>query len=255
MGLVTNRFSIMKAIIYLFSILGIALLSSCSTSENKKVDEFQLKLRVIDKYPDRALVMEFANNSNNDYCILGFKGLDISYLYVDSISGDTSWFDDEFFYMRSRTTLPVYKPEMEFKEINDLYELEDSYNIYPEFESCYDSLRKMIKETYDKDKSEFYQGDLFLIFNRSVFIKANEVWKDTISFGNYFQKAPNTILKFSLTYPQQLRTWDYNTISLNDFLFSLQDELKFEFPHTFDGFKVLTDEIEFSDSVIVQHFR
>ena len=255
MGLVTNIFVIMKAIIYLFSILGVALISSCSSVENKKGDEFQLKLRVIDKYPDRALVTEFVNNSNNDYCILGFYDIDIYYLYVDSISGDTSWFIEEFFYLRNKTSLPVYKPEMEFTENNDLYELNDSYNIYPEFESCYDSLRRMIKETYDKDKSEFYQVKLALIFNPSVFVRANEVFRDTISFGNYFQKAPNTILKFSLTYPKQMRTWNYKAISLNDFLFNLQDELKFELPNTFDGFKVLTDEIEFSDSVIVQQSK
>ncbi len=255
MGLVTNKFSNMKVIICFFSILCITHIASCSSGENKMGDKFQLELRFIDKFPDRALVMEFKNNSENDYCILGFEGLDISYLHVNFVTGDTSWFDDELFFMLSRTTMPVYNPEMQVLEPDDLYNLQETYNSYPEFKYYYEKMRKMIKNTYDEDRAEYYHLNLYYIFSRAIFIKSNDKWSDTLFFGNYFQKMPDNILKISFNYPSHLYTWEHDTISMKNILHIWQDELGLQMPQTFDGFKVITDEIRFSDSVIVQRPR
>jgi hypothetical protein len=218
-------------------------------------DKFLLKLKVIDKYPDRALVMEFVNNSEKDYCILGFEGFDIRYQHVNPVTGDTSWFNDEFFFMFSRTTIPVYNPEMEVIEIDDIYNLQEAYNSYPEFKSYYEKMREKIKNNYDEEWSGLYKSLLFDIFNYAIFIKSNEKWSDTLLFGNYFHKMPDQILKVSFAYPPHYYTWAHDTISMKNILHNWQDELGLQMPQTFDGFKVITDEIEFSDSVIVQRVQ
>ncbi len=252
MGLVTNKFFNMKVMMFLFLMVCIILLPSCSISENKIDEKFKLELRIINKFPNRALVIELLNNSENNYCILGFKGIDVHSLYVNSISGDTCWIDTELsFFMLSRTTIPIYNSQMENAE-KDLYELKDSFSNYPEFEYSYNRFHDMIKKSYPMDRSELYQSMLDLIFNNTIFLKANEKWSDTIYFGNYFNKAPNSILKFSFKYPPKYHTWEHDLISMSEILHLWKSDPGLRMPNTFDGYKVISDGLYLSDSLIVK---
>lgn len=256
MELVTNKFSNMKVIICFFSILSVAIITSCSSCDNKMEKKIILKLEVFGEFPHKTVVLELVNNSGNDYCILSLEGLDISRLSFNPTTNDTSWIEHGLmFFWLSRTTIPVYNPEMQVLEPDDLYNLQETYNSYPEFKYYYEKMRKMIKNTYDEDRAEYYHLNLYYIFSRAVFIKSNDKWSDTLFFGNYFQNAPDNILKISFNYPPHLYTWEHDTISMKNILHIWQDELGLQMPKSFDGFKVITDEIAFSDSVIVQRVR
>ncbi len=219
-------------------------------------DKISLNIEVIGEFPFEALVMELTNNSENDYCILGFRGIDIRRQYFNPYSNDTSWIEHGgLFFSLGRTTMPVYNPEIEVLEAGDLYNLQETYNHYPEFKDFYEKMRGMIKKSYDEDIAEYNQLNFYYLFSSAIFIKANDRWSDTLFFGNYFQSAPDAVLKMSFTYPPHVYTWEHDTISLKNALFKWQDELKFQIPQSFDGFKVITDEITFSDSVIVKRPR
>ena len=244
----------MKIIIYSLLILFVVFILSCSSSDYKMDYKLSLQLEVSGEFPDKSVVMKLVNNSENDYCILGFEGFDINRLYFDPFTNDTSWIEHgEIFFLLSRA-IPEYNPEMETSQNLDLYSLPKSYDSFPEFIVHYEKMRELIKKNYDEEWTEYYQSLLWGIFCTAIFIKSNDVWGDTLFLGNYFQNAPNSILKISFSYPRNIYSWN-DTISIRNTIYNWQDELGLKFPRAFDGFRVITDEIRFSDSVIVQKPR
>lgn len=226
---------------------------SCKANEKHRENnsnEVTFNFEIRGTIPDISIISTLRNNSNEDLCFLMVDDYDVLSLSVNAITHDTLWgdYNEMFLYMNSYYPPKYYGP---IDTSVNVYSLLPLYSEYVEFSDFYYYLLDRFRNINDVDKSTIYQMNLQLFFNSAVFIKANEIRKDTVHLKNLYSRYPDEVLKFRFSYPVELVTYDLDTIKLSKTIDQWEHEFKIVFPKYFDGYRVVCDEFEMSDSIIV----
>lgn len=225
-------------------VLIIVFLFGCQFSKNKP-NSIEVKYEIIQSPNNKMVVFSITNNSNADLCFLNFSSIDKVFVLDSNLN---EWLEStEFFFS---TNLPPPKIEDVLRQDSLDYSLEESFKSYPEYYKFYSNCLKSLRTEIANDYYDFRAVYLYAIFNNAVFVKKNQSYLDTIDLTCYNKQYPQHVLKVVFNYPNCAS--ETNSLCyVEEFRdFDWVKELKFVFPDTLDGYKLVWGDIKLSSEVI-----